>query len=379
MKVALFCHSLHSDWNHGNAHFLRGIVSEMLARGYRVQVYEPRDAWSVRNMIRDHGRGSLRLFRQAYPGLRARRYQLERLDLGELDGVDLVLVHEWNDPELVARIGAHRRTRDYRLYFHDTHHRSVSAPHEMARYELRHYDGVLAFGEVIRERYLEAGWARAAFTWHEAADPRIFRPCPQVQRSRELVWIGNWGDDERSGELREFLIEPVRALRLAARVYGVRYPAGAQQELAAAGIEYRGWLPNFLAPAAFAEHAVTIHVPRRPYVRLLPGIPTIRVFEALACGIPLISAPWCDAEGLFTAGRDYLAAADGAELTSHLQRVLAQPRLAAELAAHGRATVLARHTCAHRVNELLDICAGGGLAARGRSGRRKAKLTGASR
>ena len=44
---------------------------------------------------------------------------------------------------------------------------------------------------------------------------------------------------------------------------------------------------------------MTVHVPRRPYVDALPGIPTIRVFEALACGIPLVSAPWRDEEGLF--------------------------------------------------------------------------------
>ena len=48
---------------------------------------------------------------------------------------------------------------------------------------------------------------------------------------------------------------------------------------------------------------MTVHVPRRPYVEALPGIPTIRVFEALACGIPLVSAPWADSEGLFPPGR----------------------------------------------------------------------------
>jgi spore maturation protein CgeB len=45
----------------------------------------------------------------------------------------------------------------------------------MAGYDLEHYDGVLAFGEAIRERYLASGWARRAWTWHEAADVRVFR------------------------------------------------------------------------------------------------------------------------------------------------------------------------------------------------------------
>jgi spore maturation protein CgeB len=162
----------------------------------------------------------------------------------------------------------------------------------MLAYDLTHYDGVLAFGRVIRDLYLSEGWAARAWTWHEAADTRVFRPLPGRPCDGDLVWIGNWGDDERTLELRTFLIEPVRALQLRARVHGVRYPEEARRTLAAAGIEYAGWLPNYEAPQVFARFRVTVHVPRRPYAAALPGIPTIRVFEALACGIPLVSAPW---------------------------------------------------------------------------------------
>jgi spore maturation protein CgeB len=171
------------------------------------------------------------------------------------------------------------------------------------------------------------------------------------------VWIGNWGDGERSEELREFLVEPARRLRLRGAVYGVRYPEAAKRELAGAGLDYRGYLANFKAPALFARHRVTVHVPRRPYVRALPGIPTIRPFEALACGIPLVCAPWDDVEGLFSPGQDYLVARDGADMERHLRAVLADDELALALAARGRATILARHTCAHRVDELLAIVA----------------------
>jgi spore maturation protein CgeB len=103
-------------------------------------------------------------------------------------------------------------------------------------------------------------------------------------------------------------------------------------------------------------------VPRRPYVEALPGIPTIRPFEALACAIPLVSAPWDDVEGLFTAGEDYLFARDGREAEALLRELLADRGLAQELAEHGLRTVRARHTCAHRVDELLEICAELGLA-----------------
>ena len=358
MRVVLFCHSLLSDWNHGNAHFLRGVVSELQARGHDVFVYEPRDAWSAANLLLDAGQDALDEVLRWYPGLQCCRYDRDALDLdAALAGAALVIVHEWNDPALVRAIGRHRvRTGRYRLLFHDTHHRSVTAPHEMAAYDLDGYDGVLAFGEVIREVYVQRGWARRAWTWHEAADTRVFRFRPQA-RAGDLVWIGNWGDDERSQEIRAFLIEPVRQLRLRARVHGVRYPAEARQALAAAGIAYGGWLPNYRVPEVFARFAATVHIPRRPYAEALPGIPTIRMFEALACGIPLISCEWQDVEGLFRRGRDYLAVRSPAAMAGALRDLLHDKGLRASLANSGRHTILARHTCGHRVNELFAMLA----------------------
>ncbi len=357
MKIALFCHSLRSDWNHGNAHFLRGVVSELMQRGHAVRVFEPREGWSFVNQAREDPHVLERLH-AVYPALHSEPYDPADLDLGAvLEDVDLVLVHEWNDHALVARLGRHRaRHGGFRLLFHDTHHRSVSEPESIGRYDLSHYDGVLAFGAALRERYLRAGWAERVWVWHEAADPRVFRPLPHDEATRrELVWIGNWGDDERTAELREFLFEPAAALKLRCRVHGVRYPDAARAELARLGIEYAGWVANFDVPAAFATHRVTVHVPRRPYLDQLPGIPTIRPFEALACGIPLIMALWEDSEGLFRPGTDYLQAQNGIAMRRHLRDVLGDPALAASLARHGRETVLARHTCAHRVDELLVI------------------------
>jgi spore maturation protein CgeB len=359
MRIVLFCHSLISDWNHGNAHFLRGIVRELQVRGHDVRVYEARDAWSMANMLRDIGPGAITGFRRAFPTLSSTRYDLATFDEEEaLDGADLVLVHEWNEPALVARIGKHHaRGGHYALLFHDTHHRSMSDPAALARFDLTRYDGVLAFGDVIRECYLACGWGRRAWTWHEAADVRTFAALQRIERTSDLVWIGNWGDEERSAEIRDYLIGPVRQMRLSARVYGVRYPVDARQELRDADIVYGGWLPNYRAPEVFAQHRVTVHVPRRPYVESLPGIPTIRVFEALACAIPLVSAYWDDRENLFTPGVDYLVARTPGEMAKHLREVLMDEALAASLATHGLETIRQRHTCAHRVDELLEIAA----------------------
>jgi spore maturation protein CgeB len=358
-KLVLFCHSLRSDWNHGNAHFLRGVLSECWHRSFDVLALEPADSWSARNLLRDHGPGALTAWQKAYPPLPLIIYDPARLDLDQvLDGADLVLVHEWNTPELVTRIAAHRKSAggSYLLLFHDTHHRMVSAPEVFGSMDLDGFDGVLAFGEVLRDAYVRRGWARQAFTWHEGADLRVFRPRPGIEPRHDLVWIGNWGDDERTAELQEFLIGPVAELGLSARVHGVRYPSEALRALAEAGMQFAGYLPNFNVPQAFAAAAATIHIPRRPYAWMLPGIPTIRVFEALACCIPLICAPWQDSEGMFTPGEDLLVARSSREMRDHLQAIGSDPRLSAALSKQGRATIEARHSCAHRVEELLEIC-----------------------
>jgi spore maturation protein CgeB len=176
-----------------------------------------------------------------------------------------------------------------------------------------------------------------------------------VRRTHDLVWIGNWGDDERSEDLREFLLDPIQTLRLDAALFGVRFPQAALDDLTNAHIDYLGWLPNFRVPEIFAQYRVTVHVPRRAYLRQLPGIPTIRPFEALACGIPLICARMEDCGGLFKADEDFLVAHDGAQMQRHLKALLLDKAMAREIAAHGLRTLLAGHTCGHRVNELLAI------------------------
>jgi spore maturation protein CgeB len=199
-------------------------------------------------------------------------------------------------------------------------------------------------------------------TWHEAADTTVFRPMPGESEAGDLVWVGNWGDGERAAQLWEFLVEPVRRLGLRATVHGVRYPEAVRGMLDEAGIAYRGWIANADVPRAFARHRVTVHVPRAPYVAALPGIPTIRPFEALACGIPLVSAPWEDAEGLFRPG-DYLTARNGADMRRHLDTLVQDADARAEIAARGLATIRARHTCRHRVDELLEALGHLGLTA----------------
>jgi spore maturation protein CgeB len=357
MKITYLTHSLLSCWNHGNAHFLRGVLRELIARGHQVRAVEPAGNWSLANLLADAGEAGLGAFHANYPDLEPETYDPAEPVDALVDGADLVIMHEWNDPALVAQVGRLRaRGGTFTLLFHDTHHRAVSAPQEMRAFDLSAYDGVLAFGETLSEVYRGWGW-RNVWTWHEAADTRLFHP-PAVEVEREgLVWIGNWGDGERTAELERFLFAPAQAAGLPLDIYGVRYPDEAAAMLARYGARYHGWAPNARAPEIFARHLATVHVPRRYYATILPGIPTIRVFEALACGIPLISAPWHDSEGLFRPDRDYLVAPDGESVANNARHLRQHPELRAALAASGLETIRARHTCAHRADELLGIVA----------------------
>ena len=359
MKLVYFTHSLSSCWNHGNAHFLRGVLGAFAAAGHDVVAFEPADGWSRTNLLRDHGQAGLDAFTKAYPNQAAIAFHCLADCEAALADADLVVVHEWNDPALVARLGQLRRSGGrFTLLFHDTHHRAVSDADAIRMFDLDGYDGVLAFGDALAAVYRLWGWGERVWVWHEAADTTLFHP-PAVQGERRgLVWIGNWGDGERTAELEAFLLRPAQRAGMALDIHGVRYPPEALAMLAAAGARYHGWLPNPRAPAVFASHLATIHVPRRFYRRALPGIPTIRVFEALACGVPLVCAPWDDVEGLFRGGEDYLVAEDEAAMVAHLTALQRDPALRASLAAHGLETIRSRHTCAHRCQELLAIHAG---------------------
>jgi spore maturation protein CgeB len=363
LSFRIFAHSWISDWNHGNAHFLRGLASELVNKGHEVRCYEPRDGWSMKNLARegsDIAAHALTAFRNAFPTLNVQFYSenetLKAFAEKELRHADVVIIHEWNSPEVVKQILSLKSHYKFRALFHDTHHRAYTNPKEIFRMPLHDFDGVLAFGEAIRRIYTEAFAVRSVWTFHEAADVARFFPRP-AEKDTDVVWIGNWGDEERTTELQEFLMTPATALREHKfAVHGVRYPETARQRLAESGIEFRGYLPNLRAPEMYARSKISLHVPRRFYANGLSGVPTIRVFEALAAGSPLVCAPWSDSESLFSPNEDYVCVRDSQAMIAELRNLLQDDRARQQLAQSGLETIRARHTCAHRAEQLLEIC-----------------------
>ncbi|MGI4755417.1 MAG: CgeB family protein [Janthinobacterium lividum] len=361
LRIAYFAHSLRSDWNNGNAHFLRGLLHHLDKAGQDVTVFEQDSNWSIENLREEPlGQQSLQQFEETYPDLNVRLYRADQaFDLETwhraLAEMDLVVLHEWNPPELADLLLKLRDEIGYQLLFHDTHHRASSSPQQIKLFGIDRFDGVIAFGEALADVYRTRFGLQRVWTLHEAADVEIFRPLPASTKQQDVVWVGNWGDDERTDEIRRFLLDPAAALPQSAfRIHGVRYPEAGLAALQVAGVSYGGYLPNLDAPEIFAESRLTVHVPRQQYSGAMTGIPTIRVFEALACGIPLISAPWKDTENLFHEG-DFLWADNTADMIRAMEHLLTHQDEAQEQADRGLETVLERHTCAHRAQQFLQI------------------------
>jgi spore maturation protein CgeB len=364
-QIAYFAHAIRSDWNNGNAHFLRGLLRSLGRCGHEVKIFEPENGWSIENLRQEEkGEQSLRQFSEVYPDLHVNTYRAQELtDAGAaqrwregLRETDIVILHEWNPPELAHILLELRDELGYRLLFHDTHHRASSSPEQIRLFGTDKFDGVLAFGEALRSIYRDRFDIQRVWTLHEAADTTVFRPTSNIEKTRDLVWIGNWGDDERSTEICQFLLRPAGELpQYRFSIYGVRYPADVLRALQTAGVEYGGYLPNLEGPSTYAISRLTMHIPRQQYVGAMAGIPTIRVFEALACGIPLISAPWPDTEQLFREG-DFLFVRNTNESIAAMERLLSDGSAAAQQATQGLETVLARHTCMHRAQQVTEIC-----------------------
>jgi spore maturation protein CgeB len=360
MKVVLFAHSLVSDWSHGNAHFLRGLLRALQKRGHETLGVERWRNWSTEQLFEDHGHGPIVEFARLFPDLRIQVYGRWENILDDVDrltrGADLVIAHEFSDPEMIGSLGLIRqRRRDFLLLFHDTHHRPVSVPWQTARFNLQHFDGVLAYGDSLAEVYRRDFGQERVWTFHEAADTTVFHPR-EAEQTDDVIWIGNWGDDERTREIRDYLVDSARMLpELRFAVHGVRYPEAGLREMRDAGIDFRGWIANYRVPDAFARAKMTVHIPRGPYLHRLPGIPTIRPFEALACGIPLLSTPWPDVEGLFREGRDYLRVESPAAMREQMLRLAGDEDARGRLAESGLETIRARHTCDHRAEQLEGI------------------------
>jgi spore maturation protein CgeB len=359
-RFAFFYQSVISDWNHGNAHFLRGLMRALDARGHQSVCYEQADNWSLQNLLQTSP-NAIEDFARDFPDLQYMRYTLgpnvESQLRAALEHTDVAIVHEWNDPHVINLLGKLCDELNVRSLFHDTHYRVVLDDTYRTQLGIERYADILAYSPSVAQRYRDLGFTNV-HVLHEAADTSVYKPL-DVDKTTDVVFVGNYGDGDRSDELEDYVFATRPSLpHLRYAVYGVRYPEPVVARLNnGLDIDYRGWLPNVRVPRVYSAARVVLHIPRRQYVELLPGTPTIRVFEALATGACLVSLPWPDTDHLFEPGRDYAVAATPAEMRDQIDWLCRDDAAREAFGRHGRQTILARHTCGHRADQLLELLA----------------------
>jgi spore maturation protein CgeB len=365
IRFCVFAHSWVSDWSHDDAHFLRGLVRELLRMGHEVRCYEELGSWSLTNLVKEEGEVAVQAieqFRREFPELDVRFYRndsnLREALKQELRDADVVMIHDRNDPEVANAVLSLKTEVGFRCLFHDTHQRALTSTNELLRFHLQFFDGVLAFAQPIARVYRDAFGVSRVWTFHQAADTSHFHPR-DAPSDIDLLWIDNGATGERTSVLMEYLVQPIAELpNCRTVVHGVRYSEQERQSLSEAGIEFRGYLPNLMKPDVYSRAALSLHMPGRPNSKEANHLPSVQIFEALACGSPVLCTPWNDGEQLFRAGQDYLCVNSGAEVKTKTQRLLRDESARHQIGANGRETILRKHTCAHRASQLVDICEG---------------------
>ena len=161
----------------------------------------------------------------------------------ELRDADVVIIHEWNHPEVANTILSLKPELGFLCLLHDTACRAVTDANQMLRFQLQFFDGVLAFAEPIRRIYRDGFGLTPAWTFREAADVSHFHPR-DVPREIDVLWLASCIGTNCSCEHLEDLIQSVAELRdCLPVVHGEYYSERECRFLSETGIEYSGYMP----------------------------------------------------------------------------------------------------------------------------------------
>jgi len=347
MRIVVFGLTVSSSWGNGHATLWRGLQRALAAQGHTVVFFE-RDV----------------------------PYYADHRDLTELAGGELVLYPDWQ--EVLPRARQALREADAVVVtsycpdgvaatqliagsagpavkvFYDMDTpvtlQALRTGAEVAYIGprgLRDFDLVLSYtgGPALQELQQRLG-ARRVHTLYGHVDPEVHRPEPAVDRYRaDLSYLGTYAAD-RQAALEALFIEPAR--RQPSRSFligGAQYPADFPWT---ANIRFVRHLPPAEHPAFFSSSRLTLSVTRRAMAEN-GHCPSGRLFEAAACGTPVVSDAWAGLDEFFTPGREILVAHSTEDVEDMLQLSDAQVQRIARAA---RERVLAEHTSAHRAREL---------------------------
>lgn len=354
-QIVIFGLTITSSWGNGHATTYRSLLAGLRPLGWRVIFYERDVAWYASHRdLKKCPYAQVRLYSQWAAARPAA--------LAEAAASDAVVVGSYcpDGAQITAELLARRGQDGPVLAFYDIdtpvtleYLRGAGCDY-LRTDQIPLFDLYLSFTAGPMLRHLEERWgARRARPLHCCCDPLVYAP-EKAEKRWDLGYMGTYAPD-RQAKLEALLLAPARRLpNLRFLLAGSMYPA-------------QSWPANVVRREHIApgEHAAfyrscrfCLNLTRQPMAEW--GFsPSIRLFEAAACGTPIISDPWPGSEAFFLPSREILTASSTADVVRLLTRTTVQD--AARIAAAARHRVLAEHTGARRAAQLasyLDECRG---------------------
>ena len=344
LRIVILGLSITSSWGNGHATTYRALLRELQRRGHDVLFLERDRPWYAQN--RDlprppYGRtalyGSLDELRDAFASS-VREADLVIVGSFVPDGA---AVGEWVQREAGGIKGF------YDIDTPVTLARLARGEHDYLKpSQIPGYDLYLSFtgGPTLARLEREYGSPRARVLYC-SVDPQLYYPQPQSV-AWDLGYMGTYSVDRQRG-VGELLLQPAHQCPDARFIVaGPQYPASIAWP---SNVEYQPHLPPAKHRDFYNRQRFTLNITRADMIQA-GWSPSVRLFEAAACGTPIISDRWAGLDSLFTPGREILLASRAEEVLAVLRRFGEEERL--ELAARARARILAEHTAAHRAEQL---------------------------
>lgn len=345
MKIVVFGLSISSSWGNGHATLWRGLCRALARRGHTVVFFE-RDVpyYAANRDLHEVPGGELVLYPDWPAAAAAARRHLADADVGMVtsycpDGIaagELVLsspavraFYDLDTPVTLSRLGSGETT-------------SYIGPRGLADFDL-----VLSYtgGAALTGLTTQLG-ARRVAPLYGSVDPAVHHRVPAADRYRaDLSYLGTYAAD-RQATPEALLIEPAR--RRPDRRFligGAQYP---QDFPWSDNIYFVRHLPPSEHPAFYSSSRLTLNITRQA-MAAMGWCPSGRLFEAAACGTPILSDWWEGLDRFFSPSTEILVARDTGEALAALDLDEAEHR---RIGAAARERALAEHTADRRVDEL---------------------------
>jgi spore maturation protein CgeB len=346
MKLVVFGLSVSSSWGNGHATLWRGLCRGLADRGHRVVFFERDVEYYARNRDGVAFRGcDLRLYEDWQSVLpEASR------ELGDCDAAMVTSYCPDGPAACDAVLDSRARVRVF--YDLDTpvtleRLEEGNAVEYLPAYGLSDFELVLSYtgGGALPALQAKLG-ARRVAPLYGSVDPEVHRPVPPVvDFAGDLSYLGTYAED-RQATLERLFIEPARRRPdLTFMIGGAQYPADFPWTR---NIGFVRHLPPALHPAFYCSSRLTLNVTRRA-MATMGYCPSGRLFEAAACGVPIISDAWDGLNEFYLAGTEILLCESTEQV---LQALAMDPEELAVMARLARERTLAEHTAVQRAAQL---------------------------